>query len=267
MNDVSPDSNTQPRQLNPGLKIAAIAALVAGVGIGLWALAASLGVWFGLWDFRGGFDMLRTANDWADWIAIAALLITIAIVVASRVFVVRQSGLLIALAALGTVSAALAYFVPESFRPPEGTPPIHDITTDPDNPVAFVDILPLRADAPNTTVYGGSPNMTPERLAELQREAYPEIVPQRFDDPPETVFERALSAVEELGWEIVAQVPEEGRIEATDTTFWFRFKDDVVIDIGREGNETVLNARSLSRVGGSDVGKNAARLRSFFALL
>jgi uncharacterized protein (DUF1499 family) len=73
--------------------------------------------------------------------------------------------------------------------------------------------------------------------------------------------------VETLGWELVAAVPEEGRIEATDTTFWFRFKDDVVIYITREGNEAVLNARSLSRVGGGDLGKNAGRLREFFALL
>ena len=34
-----------------------------------------------------------------------------------------------------------------------------------------------------------------------------------------------------------------------------------------DSGQTVLQARSLSRVGRSDVGKNAARLREFFSLL
>ncbi len=57
----------------------------------------------------------------------------------------------------------------------------------------------------------------------------------------------------------------EGRIEATDTTFWFRFKDDVIVLISETPQGTLLNARSKSRVGGSDIGKNAARLRALFA--
>jgi uncharacterized protein (DUF1499 family) len=71
-----------------------------------------------------------------------------------------------------------------------------------------------------------------------------------------------------MGWELVDSDPGTGRIEATDTTFWFRFKDDVVIQVGRNSaGETELQARSLSRVGRSDVGKNAERLREFFALM
>jgi uncharacterized protein (DUF1499 family) len=82
------------------------------------------------------------------------------------------------------------------------------------------------------------------------------------------VFERALAAVEALDWELVAAVPAEGRIEATDTTFWFRFKDDVVIRIRPAGaSGAVIDARSLSRVGGGDAGTNARRLRAFFAAL
>ena len=77
----------------------------------------------------------------------------------------------------------------------------------------------------------------------------------------------ALAAANNLGWEIVATEPAEGRIEATDTTFWFRFKDDIVIRIRPDGTGTILDARSVSRVGRSDVGKNAARLRMFFAEL
>ena len=35
----------------------------------------------------------------------------------------------------------------------------------------------------------------------------------------------------DIGWEIVAVVPSEGRVEATDTTWYFGFKDDVVIRV------------------------------------
>ncbi len=149
----------------------------------------------------------------------------------------------------------------------ENVPPIHVISTDTVNPPDFVAVLPLRADAPNTTVYGGSDDMTPERLAELQTVAYPDITTLTLSDAPDIVFERALAAVDRLGWELVAQVPAEGRIEATDTTFWYRFKDDVVIRIQPAPYGTIVDARSVSRVGRGDAGTNARRLRAFFDTL
>jgi hypothetical protein len=130
-----------------------------------------------------------------------------------------------------------------------------------------VAILPLRADAPNTVEYGGSPSMTPERLAEETTRAYPDLKTVQIDEPPAAVFARALAAVENLGWELVDQDSAAGRIEATDTTFWFRFKDDIVIRIQPSGTGSIVDARSLSRVGVGDVGTNARRLRAFFATL
>jgi len=249
------------------IKILTVIALIAGLGIGILALAGPLAVWFGMADFRLGFGYLQTVNVYSDWIAGVCLVIAVGSYLIARHKGVANINGFIGMAAIGCLSAALAYFVPESFRPPEGTPPIHDITTDTINPPEYVAIAPLRADAPNSMEYGAGNNMTPERLRELQQQAYPDIVPQRFQDTPEAVFDRALAAANSLGWEIIAAEREAGRIEATDTTFWFRFKDDVVIYITEDGGETILNARSLSRVGVSDVGKNAARLREFFSLL
>lgn len=116
-------------------------------------------------------------------------------------------------------------------------------------------------------IYGDQPNWDKPRMAAAQHEAYPDIVPQTFSEPKNIVFDRALASARAMGWEIVDQNPASGRIEATDTTFWFRFKDDVVIVVSETPQGSVLNARSLSRVGTSDVGKNAARLREFFASL
>jgi uncharacterized protein (DUF1499 family) len=66
-----------------------------------------------------------------------------------------------------------------------------------------------------------------------------------------------------LGWRIVAAVPIEGRIEASDITFWFGFTDDIVIRITPSGKMSLVDIRSVSRVGLSDVGTNARRTRLF----
>ena len=267
MSDIETMKNTKNIKLY--LKIASYLILLVGLGIGLLALGSAAGIWVGVWDFRRGFDLLRIANDWGDLVAIACLVLTIGLVVLGQLFATENNLKLGGIAVAGTLSAALAWYIPESFRPPEGVnyPPIHDISTNTSSPPQYVDVLPLRADAPNTVEYGGSPNMTAERLAQLTREAYPDLTTQSYNVSAEEVFARALEAVNSLGWELVAQVPDEGRIEATATTFWYRFKDDVVIDIRRQGTQTLVDARSLSRVGGGDVGANAIRLREFFALL
>jgi uncharacterized protein (DUF1499 family) len=243
-------------------------ALLAGLAIGALALAAPLGVWLGLWEFPTGFQLLfNVVATWGRTIAIAAAVVGIALLLFARALGAGSGWRLAALAFLGALVAWVGYAVPESYRPAASVPPIHDISTDTEDPPSFVAVLPLRADAPNTTEYGRSPNMTPEQLAQLTREAYPDLDTVRLPLAPDAAFDRALAAVEELGWELVEAVPDEGRIEATDTTFWFRFKDDVVIRIRPADGGSEIDARSVSRVGGGDAGTNARRLREFFDVL
>lgn len=135
--------------------------------------------------------------------------------------------------------------------------PIHDVTTDLDDPPRFEAVRPLRADAPNPADYGG------EETAAVQREIYPDLDSLETRHRPDTVFEAALAAVREQGWEIVAADEDEHRIEATDTTFWYGFKDDVVIRIEPSDGGSRLDVRSKSRVGRSDLGKNAERIRTY----
>ena len=66
-----------------------------------------------------------------------------------------------------------------------------------------------------------------------------------------------------MGLEIVAVNPDEGRVEATATTFWFGFKDDVIVRVLAEGEGSRIDLRSMSRVGRSDIGANAARILAF----
>ena len=155
-----------------------------------------------------------------------------------------------------------AFATPVSkLREASRVPRIHDITTDTASPPRFVSVVPLRAGAPNSVEYGG-----PE-LAAQQRQGYPDLQPLSLPVPPNQAFDRALATARKMGWEIVASDPPSGRIEATDTTFWFGFKDDVVIRVAPAENGSRIDVRSLSRVGLSDVGTNAARIRRYLAAL
>lgn len=248
------------------LALTALAAL-SGLGLALFALIAPMGVWTGWWDFRQGFSILRSAQPFVMWITLGCAAITVIVFVIGRQRASARTAQMVTIAALATIAAGVAWYIPQSYLPGQGAniPPIHDISTDLVNPPQFVDVLPLRGENSNPTVYGtGNPNMSPQEHAERQRDAYPDVTTRTYDDSATVIFERALAAVDSLGWELVAQDPNAGRIEATDTTFWFRFKDDVVIRIVQTPSGTVVDARSTSRVGLSDVGKNAQRLRAFF---
>jgi uncharacterized protein (DUF1499 family) len=235
------------RREGPG-RIAVVAVIVSVAAVGL-LLAAGPGTRMGLWTFRTGFQMLRYAVYGG---AGGAVLAVIALLVGDR------RGLAILALVLGLGAAGPPVMLMRSAR---SKPPIHDITTDTDNPPPFVAVAPLRRDAANPVAYGG-----PE-IAAQQKTAYPDLKPAALSVPPAQAFERALQAAKAQGWEIVAAVPAEGRIEATATTQWFGFKDDVVVRVRPEGAGSRVDVRSVSRVGRGDVGANAARIRKFLDAL
>ena len=214
-----------------------------------------MGSRLGWWHFRTGFSMLRWA---ADGGLLAAAVSIAGLILSRRPFsrlrlIFSFSGLVIGLLVVGILWSW--------WRTAQTVPPIHDITTDTENPPAFVSILPLRKDAPNPADYGG------QEVAAQQKAAYPDLAPAVIPLPSSQAFEQALRTARDMGWTIVNSNPGEGRIEATDTTFWFGFKDDIVIRITAAGQESRVDVRSVSRVGRSDVGTNAKRIRRFLEKL
>ncbi|MFT5120102.1 MAG: hypothetical protein ACI9ST_001528 [Psychrobacter glaciei] len=139
----------------------------------------------------------------------------------------------------------------------KSVPPIHDISTDLINPPKFEAIAPLRADAPNPVEYAG------EATAKQQRDAYPDLKTLSYAQSQSELVKATEQAVNNLGWDLVNSDVDKGIIEATDSTMWFGFKDDVVVRITDNGSERLLDIRSKSRVGGSDLGKNAERIHDF----
>jgi uncharacterized protein (DUF1499 family) len=161
---------------------------------------------------------------------------------------------------LGLVLAGSIYVPLKMKSTAESVPAIHDITTDTANPPVFVALMDARKAAANGADYDAT--NVPE-----QQKAFADIQPFLSDKPPADVFAKAKKVATDMGWEIVAAEPSDGRIEATDTTMWFGFKDDVVIRIAAAGTGSKLDIRSMSRVGKSDLGKNAARIREFLTRL
>ena len=139
----------------------------------------------------------------------------------------------------------------------KSVPPIHDISTDLVNPPEFVAIAPLRADAPNPVEYAGV------EVATQQRAAYPELQTLNYTQSKSELVEATKQAIDHLGWQLVNIDADQGIVEATDRTMWFGFKDDVIVRITDNGSKRLVDIRSKSRVGGSDLGKNAERIHDF----
>ena len=167
----------------------------------------------------------------------------------------------IVLAVAFVMAAGTAYWLWRWQKVARSVPSIHDITTDTQDPPPFVAILPLRASASNSAEYGG------ESIAVLQRAGYPDLGPATLAEPAGAAFNRALTAAREMGGEIVAADSGDGRIEAIATTRWLRFKDDVVVRVRDTEHGSRVDVRSVSRIGRSDLGTNAARIRAFLARL
>jgi uncharacterized protein (DUF1499 family) len=229
----------------------ALVGFLLAVLAALAVMLAGFGARWELWHFRTGFVIL----GWAAYAGIAASLISLVSAIFTWPTRLRPEFLI---SILGLIIGVLVFGIPWSYwRTAHRVPAIHDITTDTDNPPRFVSILPLRKNAPNSPEYGG-----PE-IAAKQRAAYPDLAPAMLSVPPEKAFERALTAARKMGWIIVDANAAEGRIEATTTTFWFGFKDDIVVRVTPADHGSRVDIRSVSRVGRSDLGKNASRIRKY----
>jgi uncharacterized protein (DUF1499 family) len=232
--------------------------------IGLWlaivggiVLALSpLGYRMGWWPLRTSLFYLIPAS-----IVIGALAVIVSLVAAfltRRIAGAQGFGIALAGVLLGVVVGG--YPAAQVIKA-RSVPPIHDITTDTANPPAFVALAPMRKAAPNGLDYEGA------KVAEQQKQAYPDVTTMHSALPPAELFARAAKIAADSGWQVVDSMPQEGRLEATATTRMFGFKDDIVVRVLASQNGSDLDIRSMSRIGRSDVGANAARIRGFMEKL
>ena len=263
----------------------------AGFALGLsvfaivWFAAAAVGTKLGLWDWQFGLGVMTIT--WGPMLLMAAAGISLLAVIISLIKSPRKQAFMLAFAALlisGLAFGRVAAFGGQAAR----LPPLHDIQTDWADPIRPSSALaaareatgalnpiedaPVIAEAAN----GRWPGMGGRLVSEVQEEAefdtathespketpYPMIAPLKAPVTSEAAYAAALAAVEDRGWTVVTASPEEGVIEATETSFWFGFHDDVMIRIRSEEERVVIDVRSTSRVGLSDLGANAKRIRN-----
>jgi hypothetical protein len=238
--------------------------LIAGVGALLWGLFAAVGSGWGFWSYSSGM----TGVTWAFFLAVGAILFGVLLgwrakkAISPPPRMRRWAGMLAGLVYAGWVGtyAFAAYTVPA----------IHDISTDLADPPAFrtlslrtdnLDAVPGMDDA---DMKGMSPQ---QRWVLVHQKGYGDIRSVRIDEPVPSVIAKAERLAKARGWDIAVSLPEEGRMEATETSSLFRFKEDIVLRVKPTdtGEGSIVDMRSVSRVGDSDLGTNAKRVRSFLA--
>jgi len=227
----------------------------AAVGFGLaiavvvTAIMGASGPRLGWWDFDIAVRVVR-------WSAYAGGFAAVLCLLGALRARARRGRWAVRLAALGLTLLMPMLALPAYWHFVErNLPPIHDITTDTLDPPEFWV-------APNSRMYGGA------AVAAMQRRAYPDIAPLMLAMPVGQAFDQALRVVRENRWDVLESERDEGRIEATDTTFWFGFKDDLVVRVTASDGGSRVDVRSASRFGGGgDGGANANRIRAFLTAL
>jgi uncharacterized protein (DUF1499 family) len=208
------------------------------------------------------FDVLNLQRSFALLSVVVFGGALILVLGAVTVFISRRKGrkdeMRLSIVALIIVVLPLGVMVYQILKA-GGVPPIHDITTDTDNPPVFAEAISLRGERSNTLEYG-TEDLPAEELAALQRDAYPHIQTVKSTLAPELVFDRMIEIVDSNNHELINKDRQNGLIEAVSTSFWFGFKDDLVIRIQASDNGSIMDIRSVSRVGQSDLGANAARI-------
>lgn len=160
-------------------------------------------------------------------------------------------------AVLGAIPVAVPLFVvgEHNFR----APPIHDISTDLQDPPVFEAILSLRGPDDNSADYGG------DKVASQQRNSplYQDIQPLTLNITVAEATELAAEVAQKLGWRVVAKSPNQGRLEAVARTPVLGFTEDVVVRVKKEGGSVKVDVRSASRARTFDLGSNGERIRTF----
>ncbi len=208
---------------------------------------SALGSRFGLWPFTLGLLILAASTIGGVILEVVSAIWLLRSPKPANKTLLRHTSL-ICIPAVLLFASALAN---------PNRAPIHNISTDIDNPPVFVDAVALRGANSNPLEYSAE-------VAAIQCETYPDVKTLESSLSAADAFDRAVQTAESLGWEVHAKTATEGRIEAYETTFWFGFIDDVVIRITPTSNGgSAIDLRSVSRVGVSDLGANASRIGRF----
>lgn len=228
-------------------------AIIIAVLLFIAAALSGIGYANEWWDVGTAFDILEYSVYTALGL-MAAALVTLWVFAFARASERGQIGRTVISLVLFIACAGFSWNVYNQRETARRVPPIHDVTTDLDNIPQYVTLNPQNPNRENWEL--------------LHRAGYADIKPLTLQMGVAEVINKAEAISIDFGWEVAAAVPNEGRLEVTETTQWFRFKDDLILRVREtEGGGSIVDARSVSRFAGSDIGVNAARIRKLFAAL
>lgn len=208
-----------------------------------------VGTRLGIWGFQIGLLVLIPGG-----VLLAAIGLLVGII---GIFVSKKRGFSSDLPTLLTsivICGVILGIMGLQFSKGASVPPIHNISTDITDPPQFNAVAAIRGEGSNPLDYES------DKIGPQQEAAYPEVQTLVLTASRAETLGSVVTALEEMGLEIVAVDEISGIVEATDTTFWFGFKDDVVVRVRDSGSGSEVDVRSVSRVGLSDLGANAARI-------
>ena len=245
---------------NLAVKLSLILALLTPV----FMIVSALGVKFGLWDWK--FGLLTLVRGYGVKLLMLTLIAALIALTLSLIVKPRR-GIVAAFIALSVPALGLGYGKNVA-KTAKTLPFIHDITTDTqDVPVFSSTIIEARTGQNSLDYSAGFDPISKKPLARAQALAYPDIHTLALNKTPSLAYEQALAALKSMGLKLITQEPQSGILEATASSLWFGFKDDVVIRIRPSASGSRVDIRSVSRVGKSDLGKNAQRIRALSAAL
>jgi hypothetical protein len=243
----------------PALAKTTFAGFIVSLSVGL---AAALGTRLGFWGVAFG---LHTLFPWCVGIGLLTFVAGV-IWILWAMIANDSSGARYGL--IGLIGIVVVLFNPVmTYWDGHGMPPIADATTDTEHPPQFVSLLTQRGDDATPPAYNGAAPMTfdgkPTTVALVQHKYYGDIHSVAILMSPERLFKRAVSAAYAMGWDVVAIAPDEGRIEATDTSLFFGLTDDIVIRVKPSGMGARLDIRSKARSDSDSGSRNPQRIRGF----
>lgn len=242
-------------------------ALAGAVALPLWFVAAALGTRLGLWSWRFGLGtMVGTFGPFVLGTVGVIALITLAM----TVLVKPRRAVGAALIAFAIPLAGFAWALKIRVDV-QDIPAIHDVATDWREPMQFSPAMMTRRGADSNPVVtdGRIPDDYP--VTALRSKPYEAILSAAFPElegivlagDNAEIFDRAIRLVKSRGWKIVSADLRDGRIEASTSSFWFGFVDDVVIRLTERELGVKVDMRSVSRAGVSDIGANSRRIKDF----
>ena len=234
------------------------AATTAGGG----RLGIGLGVLSGI-GFIGGpllarFDVVPPMTGFALFalgglLGIVTFLVAL-VTAARRGFVAAGPAFVLGLVLSGTFAGVA--------MPARNVPRINDITTDSANPPQFIVAGTIPANQGRDMRYPGAD------FAQQQQGYYTDLAGLPLNEPPDAAFQKVVAAARQMPhWEVTRSDQATHTLEGVSTSKWFHFKDDFVIEVRPRNGGSIVHMRSKSRDGRSDLGINAARIRTFFAKL